>query len=297
MNEVEGLRWARAEPNRRQKVQAFFGRLFHISMAASTPTLGSTLWFLLRLSLVPLIATAPLWPRWFEGEASKQEHAAYYAAAIIALLVGKWLLDTINDKVKVASKNRKHRDAAALEQRNLFTEMIQFADVPEPDFDSAPFMGIIARTLSAIHDKVREELGSLDAPFLQVSLMMFTPGGHIEVVARAGSRRQTRQATERRRTMAYFVAKARLPWKRVPDLKSETLFVHEGISQQDCPYRSVLLIPVMMQADGNACGVITIDSSRAYEFWNYASSQNIFIQVMPFVRLAAILLQEHKERV
>ncbi len=97
--------------------------------------------------------------------------------------------------------------------------------------------------------------------------------------------------------MAYFVAKARLPWKMVPDLKSEPPFTHEGISQADCPYRSVLLIPVVFEADGKACGVITIDSSRAYEFWNYASAQNIFIQVMPFVRLAAILLQEHEERV
>lgn len=297
ISEDIGLQWAESEPGRLQKVKNYFWRVVHISLAGKTPTLGATVWFLMRLALILTIASAPQWPRWIESEKEKQAYAWYYFGGIVTLLALKWIFDKLNEKFKFASAVKKHKEGSALEQRNLFNEMISFTNVPEPDFNSASFINVINRALNAIHDKVREEIGALDATFLQVSLMVFSQDDQIEVVARAGSRRQIRRAISRQCTMAYFVAKARLPWKRVPDLRADKVFAHEGISQADCPYRSVLLIPVTFDVDSKACGVITIDSSRAYEFWNYDSSQNIFMQVMPFVRLVAILLQEHKERV
>ncbi|SFP43263.1 hypothetical protein [Qipengyuania nanhaisediminis] len=296
IDEAEGLEWAGASFTRWQRVKNAIGRTYHIKLLGKTPTVGAVFLKLLQWAIIAAIASAPYWPAYFEGNPIEAANAPYYFGAALFLLIFKAAYDRFMEQRRVGSLEKRHKAAAAAEQRNLFTSMRDFTDLPSPDLSNAQFMELIQRALGSIAKKIKEETGALDATYLQVSLLLFQPDEKIEVVARAESERPTRRPTDRNRTMAYFVARAGLEWKQVPDLKSDKLFDLAGISQADCPYRSILLIPVTADEsteNPESCGVITIDSGRAFEFWDDSKTQEIFLQVMPFVRLLACPSSEH----
>jgi hypothetical protein len=296
----KGLNWARSERTVWQRIWDSIGRLQHVRL--SVPSLK---WSLVPRGLARLVAwaglaSAPFWIDYFHKQEVPKGRLVLYSVIMFGLLVLNWALDTF---VKNAAREKRlddHREEAAIEHRNLLNEMLNIVDVPAANLTDAAFMGVVRRSLTAILQRVREELDTLDASYLEVSLMLFKPNEQIAVVERAVRNRAVGANAERKSTMAYFVARAGLDWKHVPDLAWEAPFSFEGISDPSCPYRSVLLMPIIYtypDMPSEAVGVVTVDSARAYEFWNKGVTERLYKQVMPFVRLLAILLQSHPERV
>lgn len=245
------------------------------------------------------LATAPFWIDYFDKKDVPKERLLLYSGIMFSLLVLNWAIDTFVKNGARRKRLEDHRETSAIEHRNLINEMLTVVNVPATNLGDARFMSVVARALRAILQRVREELDTLDADYLEASLLIFQPNNQIEVVERAVRNRAIGTSVDRNRTMAYFVAQTRQDWKHIPDLKREKLFNFEGISDPSCPYRSILLIPIIYvdPSGSTAVGVITIDSARPYEFWNEAVTDRLYKQVMPFVRLLAILFQSHPERV
>ncbi|HEX8063065.1 MAG TPA: hypothetical protein VF535_07595 [Allosphingosinicella sp.] len=295
----DGKRWARAPRGALQRIGDSLGRLRYIRFDLHAPTLPGLARGLSRITVWAGLATAPFWIDFFDKKDVPKDHLVLYSAIMFALLVANWILDTF---IKSGARRRRlqdHRETAAIEHRNLVNEMLKVVAVPAANLGDAVFMGVVARTLRVILQRIREELDTLDASYLEASLLLFQPNNQIEIVERAVRNRAIGSSVERTRTMAYFVAQARRDWKHVPDLKREELFNFEGISDPSCPYRSILFIPIIYAEPrgSTAVGVVTIDSARPYEFWNEAVTDRLYKQVMPFVRLLAILFQSHSEKV
>jgi hypothetical protein len=297
--ETPGRKWARARRSGWRKIGDAFGRLWYVRLAIAAPGFVVLVRGLTRMLVFGGLATAPFWIDYFDKSEVPKDRLLFYSGIMFLLLLAGWILDNF---VKEGARNRRledHREAAALEHRNLVNEMLAIVPMPAADLQNAPFMSVVRRTLTAILQRVREDLDTLDAAYLEVSLLLFQPQDRIVVVERADRNRAIGASVERRSTMAYYVARVGADWKHVPDLRNEEPFAFHGISVAHCPYRSILLIPIIYaKPDGaDAVGVVTIDSARAYEFWNESVTDRLFKQVMPFVRILAILFQNHPERV
>jgi hypothetical protein len=256
---------------------------------------------LLRMVVWVGLASSPYWLNYVDPASDVSDrYLMLFSVGAFLLLVVNAALDAAPAHARRKRRLEDHREEAAIEHRNLVNEMLNILPPINANLQDAAFMGVIQRALRAILQRVREELDTLDASYLEASLLVFQPRSQIEVVARAVGNRATGTRVDRQATMAFFVARVGRDWKHVPDLRAEGPFAFEGISDPSCPYRSILLIPVMYTfPDGTATsvGVVTIDSARPYEFWNEAVTDRLYKQVMPFVRLIAILLQSHPETV
>lgn len=295
----QGLKWARSARSPWQKIRDYLGRLWHVRFALPFPSAGSFFRAIARITVWLGLATAPFWIDYFDKAEVPRNHLYLYSAIMFALLVGNWALDTFVKNAARRNRLEDHREESALEHRNLVNEMLNIVNVPTANFGDAAFMSVLGRALRAILQRVREEFDTLDAGYLEASLLVFQPNDQITVLQRAVRNRAVGATTDRQKTMAHFVALAGLDWRQVPDLKREHPFSSEGISDPNCPYRSILLIPIIYAdpARNEAVGVVTIDSARPYEFWNEAATDRLYKQVMPFVRLIAILLQSHPEKI
>lgn len=291
----QGQTWALAQPTTWQSIRNAAGHRFYVGLRLRKPTFASLFRGLLQLILIVAIASAPYWPAVFEGRTPEKRLAPYYFGAAVALLFLKYLVTEVASAARRREKVENHQERTALEQRTLFNDILPLATTPVPDFSNAAFMDVLRRTLLTILYTVKEVTDCIDNEYFQVALLVFQPGNKIEVVARSGGPRQIHSSAKREDAMAYHVAAARLEWKNVPDLKRDSVFPFRGLSESDCPYRSILFIPISYE-DGS-CAVLTIDSSRPYEFWGESVSRRIFKRVIPFVRLLAILLAKHPERV
>lgn len=296
----QGLAWATQRPKWWQKILRALCRAWFIKFRLRLPSLGSVSRGSVQLGILLAITSAPYWPNFFEGTPVEKKFAPYYFAGAAALLIARWASNELLQGSKRREQLENHRELTALEQQNLFNNMMKFVVFPEVKFENAEFSDIVQRTLKTILHTVNEVTDCIETRYFQVALLMFQPGQKVEVVARSGGPRLTGRKVERSKAMAFHVANARLDWRYVPDLKREALFAYEGLSERDCPYRSILLIPIFYEkADGTAeaCGVVTIDSSRPYEFWNETVSSRIYKQVIPFVRILAMMLRQHAEKV
>lgn len=296
----QGLAWATKKPGFVQKTKRALLRFWFIKLKVPVLTLGTFLRAFTQLAIIAGIASAPYWPAFFEGSPIEKEYAPYYAAGAIALIFARWFQ---NEFLAASRRNRDledHRERTALETQNLFNNMMGLAPFPSANFEDASFVDVVQRTLKTILHTVNEATDSIGTNYFEVTLLAFQPDNRIQVMARSGGPRQTGRIVDRNRTIAFHVANARLEWRHVPDLKAETLFPLEGLSERECPYRSILFIPISYEKDdgsAEACGVVSIDSSRPYEFWNETVSRRIYKQVIPFVRILAMLLHQHGERV
>jgi hypothetical protein len=296
----QGRNWAKSKPGAGQKIVRAFARAIYVKFKLKWPRPSTVARGLIKFVILLAITSAPYWPSIFEEAPSTKEFVPYYLGAAVTLLFLQWAFNEFVTASNRREELENHRELTALEQRNLFNNMMHLANVPSANFDDTAFMDVIQRTLKTILHTVNEVTDSIDTKYFQVALLVFQPGQKVEVAARSGGPRQIRKLIDREKTMAFHVAKAKVEWQHVPDLKRDNLFAYVGLSQSDCPYRSVLLIPISYEKnDGTteACGVVTIDSSRPYEFWNDTTSRRIYKQVIPFVRILAIMLRQHPERV
>lgn len=296
----QGLAWATQKPKWYQKIWRGLCRFWFIKLAFREPTLGALFRGIIQLALLLAITSAPYWPNIFEGTDLEKAYAPYYFGGAVALLFLRWVM---NDFLKGSMRREDledHQELTALELQNLFKNMMQFVHFPNVDLANAEFRDIVQRTLKTILHTVNEVTDSIDTTYFQVALLLFQPAEKIEVVARSGGPRLTGRKVERHKAIAYHVANAKLDWRYVPDLKAEPLFAFEGLSERGCPYRSILIIPIFYEKpDGSAeaCGAVTIDSSRPYEFWNETVSSRIYKHTIPFVRILAMMLNQHAERI
>lgn len=296
----QGLAWATQRPKWNQKVWRALCRAWFIKLDFREPTLGSLLRAITQLALLLAITSAPYWPNIFEGTDIEKAYAPYYFGGAVGLLFLRWVVNGFLKDSKRREELENHQEHTALELQNLFKNMMQFVQFPNVQLADADFRDMVQRTLKTILHTVNEVTDSIDTKYFQVALLLFQPDEKIEVVARSGGPRLTGRKVERHRAMAYHVANAKLDWRYVPDLKAEPLFAFEGLSERECPYRSILIIPIFYEKpDGSAeaCGAITIDSSRPYEFWNETVSSRIYKHTIPFVRILAMMLNQHAERV
>lgn len=297
---TSGRAWARRKPGFWQKLGRAFCRAWFIKLRLKKPSLRNIIRWLVQASILIAISSAPYWSMHFEGTENTKKFVPYYFIAAASLIFIRW---AFNEFVTAADRREElenHREHTALELQNMFKNMLGLVDVPRADFDNTAYVDVLQRTLKTILHTVNEVTDSIDTSYFQVALLVFQPNSRMEVVARSGGPRLVRRRFDRREAMAFHVANSNIELQYVPDLKRQKLFSFEGLSESDCPYRSVLLIPIYYETqDGSteACGVVTIDSSRAYEFWNETIARRIYKQVIPFVRVLAIMLQQHPERV
>ena len=296
----QGLEWAKQKPTWLQKIGRAVFRAWFIKLDYGAPSLGSLVRGGLQLALLLAITSAAYWPNFFEGTAVEKKYAPYYFGAAAALLFLRWVVNELFKGSKRREELENHRELTALELQNLCNNMMKFIHFPDVQLENAEFKDIVQRTLKTILHTVNEITDSIDTRYFQVALLLFQPEQKIEVVARSGGPRLTGRKVDRDKAAAYHVANAKLDWRYVPDLKAEPLFAFEGLSERECPYRSILIIPIFYEKpDGSAeaCGAITIDSSRPYEFWNETVSSRIYKHTIPFVRILAMMLNQHAERV
>jgi hypothetical protein len=293
----QGKFWVDRNPKRWESACNAIAHRLCVGFRLRKPTFGTLFKWLANLVLILAIASAPYWPAYFENETPEKKLAPYYFGGAVFLLFLKYFFTEMTSGAKRRDKVENHQERAALEQRTLFNNMLPLASVPPPNFGDAAFADVVRRTLLTILSTVKEVTDCLDTEYFQVSLLLFQPQNRIEVMARSGGPRAVNRSVKRDQAMAYYVAAQKLEWKNVPDLKRDPVFPFKGLSEPDCPYRSILFIPISYDDSGSSCAVIAIDSSRPYEFWGESISRRIFKRVIPFARLLAILLAKHPERV
>lgn len=297
VDEAAGNSWAQEQPSRWKRVGAYLAYLRSIKIAVKRPSVGGILWGILRSLIYVGLASAPFWIDFFDKKEVPQSRLLLYSGIMLALLIFN---DGYANYVKHSAKRDRmdtHKEAEALAHRHLINEMEKLIGPPTFNLQDAAFMSVLNRTLDVILYTMKEELDALDATYLEATLLLFEPQDQIAVAARAVGDRATGRRVDRRTTMAYHVAKARIDWRQVPDLRKEKVFAAEGLSTANCPYRSILLVPVVGR-DGASCrGVVTVDSSRPYEFWNKALTDRLYKRLMPFIRLLAIACEGNPEKV
>jgi hypothetical protein len=297
VDDAAGNRWALAQPSGLDRFRAYLAYLLSIRFAIRGPTFGGILWGFLRLLIYAGLASAPFWIDFFDKREVPQSRLFLYSGIMLILLI---LNDGYANYVKHSAKHDRldaHKEAEALAHRHLINEMEKLIGPPAFNLQDAAFMSVLNRTLDVILYTAKEELDALDATYLEATLLLFEPHDQIAVAARAVGDRATGMRVDRRKSMAYHVAKARVDWRQVPDLTKEQVFAAEGISTASCPYRSILIIPVVGR-DGASCrGVVTLDSSRPYEFWNKTLTDRLYKRLMPFIRLLAIACEGNPEKV
>jgi hypothetical protein len=152
---------------------------------------------------------------------------------------------------------------------------------------------IISDMLKAIRLQTRLILHDFEEHYLETSLLVLNEDGKQMVVAhRAIGNRPLDSKINIEECMAYYVSISQKE-REVNDFKWRPgPFEKRGISSEKPKYRSILLLPLIYEVSGNdgICkGVVSIDSSRPYEFWGSGKSR-IVIRIQPYLNILCLLL-------
>ncbi len=295
----DGLEWASQGPTFLGRAWLWLNRRARFSPVPMAPlTAGKVAGAFFHIATLLALASAPYWKDFFEGKPITGEKAVAYVGAMFVFLSARFLYERFIKLAPRAKRLEGHRKATALEHVNLNDELLALLPPPAVNLQSAAFMSVVRRTLALIHAKCKEGLDSVDQSYLEVSLLLFQQSDELEVVERAVRTRACGARVVQASTMAFFTARSGQFWKHVPDLKSDRTFSLTGISTPECPYRSIMFAPIYyFDGQTTCCGVVTIDSSRAYEFWNEKVTKELYYEILPYVRQLAVLLQGHATRI
>lgn len=130
-------------------------------------------------------------------------------------------------------------------------------------------------------------------PYIEVSLVIFRKKENKiigSIVCRSNDVRPTDIEKSAEDFIAYYVARTGKE-RCLHDFRRGHPFKKEGISQKNAPYRSILFIPILHKFSGvtKCIGVVTIDSSRPYEFYHGYDKRTVLTCDLYIVLIAKLL--------
>ncbi len=292
----EGLKWAKWEPTLWERLRIGLGHVWHHWLPSLNPfalgiggLLGGAFSLTSRLGL----ALSPLALRWWEVSVpGKVLIFATFATVIFTIYI--FIHETfIKDRKK--RKILTRHEERSLNLRARIIDLI--SDSHSIDVRSLEAEQAYRCILNAMEAEVRTIAGDLDARYFNCSLLLFDDAAEkVWVEARHDPSRRIRHPRASRETMAYWVAKANLAYRAVPDLewKDNAAFRGRGLSENDQPYRSVLFLPIIQETrqnpQGSCYGLVSIDSGKPCQF-TPRNAREYEKRLMPFIRVLAMLLR------
>lgn len=153
---------------------------------------------------------------------------------------------------------------------------------------------LIHDLLRCVLFEARLVIGHFDENYLEASLLLFEKDlTKIGVAYRAIGNRLDDSSKPAPETMAYYVARSR-SHRVINSFKRDHPFDKQGLSSPIATYKSILLVPIIHRvSDGRyLCpGVVTIDSTRPYEFWG-GRGDRIVIEMHAYLNLLRMLLDD-----
>lgn len=298
LEDHEGLRWAQWEPTLWERARIWFGFLWHQKLGFSGFSRRSLVDLLLNmlsgLSRVGL-AISPLALRWWERQLDAN-------VARIAVTITACLTAYIYFHDSLLKRRRKIKAIAEHEARslNLRSRIIEYIAASHRIVEDEYVGKIYKCIVDAIESEVRMIAGDLDARYFNCSLLLFDENAEsVWVEVRWDNRRRVGSQFKRKskETMAYWVARANLAYRAVPDLKwkQNEAFRGRGLAENDQPYRSVLFLPIFYDRPEDrqtvSYGIIAIDSSKPYQF-THRNAREYEMRVNPFLSVLAMLLRQ-----
>lgn len=296
VNRQQALNWVNSPPSRWQRFCYGAQRVYHHVMPrlldGPISLWGITSTLLQLVSTVGLF-TSPFWIGLFLENTLPTWLAINASFAIVALRLLGWLAPKLRTMGKEHSSTRRQLDELATRQFNIVKEL--FAALPDdclPKDDHWRFR-MSDRIVSCILHLAKNSIGGSDAENLQCTFIGFEGpnADKLKIISRAKDIRPGSINTRSDQTIAYYVAESGRYFV-VNDLLSQEIFPHRGLSHEKASYRSIMLIPVVIDlTSGKACvGVVTIDSPRPCEFWGDIGD-SLATQLIPFVHILTFVMK------
>ncbi|WP_157223240.1 GAF domain-containing protein [Afipia felis] len=289
------LSWVTSSPTRWRSFKRFAWRVFYHDLPRVFGAFSDTLSFLrtiARILLVTAVALTPYWVDWWTKGEVDAPKAGWMSLVVAGLLVAKHLFDVFGSDRQLRSHQRDLMEQCATRHQVINRELFEAL----PSKLSLPFpsrVQLCEKILACMLYIAKFHTLSSGGDYFQVSLLTFGNENcdSIKVIARAKANRATNIPIDSRETIAYYVAKSGTSFV-VDDMKAQKHFAQTGLSQKTLKYRSILLIPIVHRnASTECCGVVTIDSSRPYEFTGPVGDV-ITAQLMPFTSVLALLVEK-----
>lgn len=295
VDQVAARKWINSPPSRFRRFQYLMLRLGHHAM----PRLLDgplSLWAMVALGLKLLssigILTSPFWIGLFLEDRLPTAVAGYAALALVGLRFIGWLAPKVRALGADHADDRRNLDSIATRHFNTIREL--FGAMPPdclPD-DEQWRLRLSDKVSSCVLHVAQHHIGVEGASSLQCTFMAFDgdDAKKLRILSRARDTRLQSIEVPADQTISHYVAESGRYFV-VNDLKSQSIFPYRGLSQTKASYRSIMLIPVVVDStNGKACvGVVTLDSPRPCEFWGDIGD-SLATQLIPFVHILTFVM-------
>jgi len=244
------------------------------------------------MSSVGLIAS-PFWIGWFL-EAKVPTTVAIIAALVLVVLkfLG-WLAPKLRAMGSARAVDRRHLDELAVRQFNIVKELFEALPDDCLPIDRQWRYRLSDRIVSTILHIARNKVSGSAAENLQCTYIGFDGKNaeKLKIISRAKDTRPITIDVPTNQTIAYYVATSGRYFV-VNDLRTQRVFPQRGLSNRKANYRSIMLIPVVIDLTSEkvCVGVVTIDSPRPCEFWGDVGD-SLATQLIPFVHILTFVMK------
>lgn len=188
---------------------------------------------------------------------------------LVGLLIISWFFNEQEKLQECIVLDEDYIDESEI----FFIGINEYLKVINVDDQIKDFLQLI---LQKILTETRTILNDFNKNLLQVTLLTFKEENNelkISIFQRAEARRKKDVTVIADKMMAYYVALQGESWIEHNFQHPKNPFGHESPSEDfkyHAKYESILFIPLIIEKEGkNYClGVITIDSKKAYHFWD-----------------------------
>ncbi|MCQ0986566.1 hypothetical protein [Jiella marina] len=290
--EDEIFEWIDSPPTKTQRFRDWTLRFCHHKLPKtlkSRLTIAGLSGTAVSFFSIILITISPWWSLYFKEQEVNGRAIFYICAILFCLQCIKGLSGFVRNLSENIDTKREEVDQVSTRTYNLMYEIIGYIDREKIPTSDAEKRLIIKNVLECIIHSTRYTINATSTDYLQATCMTFADEDcdHFKIFCRASDNRQVGSVVECRQTIAYYSMLLNKNFV-VNDFKKQRFFPYKSISvPNEAPrYRSIMVLPLIEPAEDGfrACGAISVDSSKPYEFFGDVGTQ-LATQLMPFVLL------------
>ncbi len=290
--------WQRGECERHRITRLLLGTWHsHLpKLLGWRPSPWSLLFGGLAWLFVAILTLWPIWSKLYDEASTLTWPQAILCSGVLSLmLLYKSAYDRVSGILRSRHRKRRIMHRLSAEMRGIIASLSPYIKRAKVEHQ-AELNNAIRQVLQCICRVAQIHVRDYEAMCIDATLWVFDDPGceQMRVQQRTTSSRPVGTTVKSRELMAYYVAVSR-NHRVIQDFLSDPHpFPKTGLSSQGTPpYRSILLIPLLDTISGtpnNCVGVVSIDSSQAYQFWPGAAD-DLVQKVSPYSAWLTVLLK------